>query len=102
MRHQKPMSMDDLLKELQDQKTTNEDPNHISLTELFNESFMRKHSSFRSFEDFLEKGNFQVKALEDINNIHDELFDRHVVRETDFSDWESMLDTATKEYDDKK
>lgn len=102
MRHQKPMSMDDLLKELQDQKTTNEDPNHISLTELFNESFMRKHSSFRSFEDFLEKGNFQVKTLEDINNIHDELFDRHVVRETDFSDWESMLDTATKDYDDKK
>jgi hypothetical protein len=63
---------------------------------------MRKHSSFKSFGEFLEKGNFQVKTHEDINNIHAELFDRHVARETDFADWKSMLDTATKEYADKK
>jgi hypothetical protein len=101
MRHQKPMSMDDLLKDLQDQKTVNEDPNHVSLEELFNEAFMSKHSRFKSFEDFLENGNFRAESQEDINNIHDELFDRHVDRETDFSNWKSMLDTATKEFDGK-
>lgn len=84
--------------ELQGQKTIKEDPNYISLDELFNERFMSKHSSFKSFGEFMEKGNFQVKTQEDINNIHDELFDRHVVRETDFASWKSMLDTATKEY----
>jgi hypothetical protein len=94
LRKQKPMSFDELLKDLQGQKMIQEDPNHISLDELFNESFMSKHSSFKSFGEFLEKGNFQVKTQEDINNIHDELFDRHVVRETDFANWKSMLDTA--------
>jgi hypothetical protein len=91
------MSFDELLKDLQGQKTIQQDPNHISLDELFNESFMSKHSSFKSFGEFLEKGSFQVKTEADINNIDDELFDRHVVRETDFADWKSMLDTATME-----
>jgi hypothetical protein len=95
------MSLDELMEDLQVQKTLHEDPNHISLNELFNKSFMSKHSSFTSFVDFLEKGNFQANTLEEINNIHGELFDRHVVRETDFSDWQSMLDTANKEYDKK-
>lgn len=92
------MSLDELLLDLKDQKTINEDPNYISLEELFNESFMSKCSNFKSFEEFLEKGNFQADTEEDINNIHDELFDRHVVRETTFSNWKSMLDTAHKEY----
>ncbi|MET3291838.1 UNVERIFIED_CONTAM: hypothetical protein ABID98_004408 [Brevibacillus sp. OAP136] len=92
------MSFDDLLKELQGQKTIQKDPDHISLDELFNESFMSKHSNFKSFGEFLEKGNFQVTTQEDINNIPDELFDRYVVRETGFANWKSMLDTATMEY----
>lgn len=95
------MSFDDLLKELQGQKTIQADPNQPSLDQLFNEPFMRKHSSFKSFGEFLEKGNFQAETQEDINNISDELFDRHVVRETDFANWKSMLDAATKEYADK-
>lgn len=98
MRKQKPMSFDELLKELQGQKTIQEDPNHISLDELLNESFMSKHSSFKSFGELLEKGNFQVNTHEDIANIPDELFDRHIARETDFPNWKSMLDTATMEY----
>jgi hypothetical protein len=102
MRQQKAMSLDDLMKELQGQKTIQENPDHISLDELFNESFMSKHSGFKSFEEFLIKGNFQVKTQEDIAGINDELFDRHVVRETDFANWISMLDTATKEHVGKK
>jgi hypothetical protein len=101
LRKQKPMSFDELLVELQGQKTYQEDPNHLSLDKLFNESFMSKHSSFKSFGAFVEKGNFQVKTQEDIKNIPDELFDRHVARETDFANWKSMLDTATAEYTDK-
>jgi hypothetical protein len=92
------MSFDELLKELQGQKTMQEDPNQVSLDVLFNESFMRKHSSFNNFGEFLENGNFQIQTQEEINNIPDELFDRHVVRVTDFSSWKSMLDTANKEY----
>ena len=49
------MSFDDLLKELQGQKSVQEDPDNISLEKLFNESFMRKHSSHSSFGDFVVK-----------------------------------------------
>ncbi|MNN20489.1 hypothetical protein D3C81_1337700 [compost metagenome] len=92
------MSFDDLLVELQGQKTVQEDPNNVPLDKLFNESFMSKHSGFNSFGAFVEKGNFEVHTQEDVNNIPDELFDRHVARETDFPDWKSMLETANKEY----
>jgi len=91
------MSFDDLLLELQGQKTIQKDPNHIALDELFNEAFMNKHSNSKSFAEFLEKGNFQVRVQEDIANIPDELFDRHVARDTNFPDWKSMLDQATLE-----
>ncbi|MEC0238307.1 hypothetical protein P4H66_00285 [Paenibacillus dokdonensis] len=89
------MSFDDLLKELQGQKSVEEDPNVVSLDVLFNKSFMSQHSSCKSFEEFLEKGNFQVSTREDIDNLPEELFDRHVARETDFPNWVSMLDAAT-------
>ncbi|USB33944.1 hypothetical protein [Paenibacillus sp. YPG26] len=92
------MSFDDLLVELQGQKTAQEDPNNVSLDKLFNKSFMSKYSGHDSFAAFLEKGNFQVHTQEDVNNIPDELFDRHVARETSFPDWKSMLETANKEY----
>jgi hypothetical protein len=95
------MSFEDLLKELQGQKTIQEDPNHVPLDVLFNESFMSKHSSFKSFAEFIEKGNFQVKVQEDIQNIPDELFDRHVGRETGFTNWQAMLDSATKDHANK-
>ncbi|SIQ95188.1 hypothetical protein SAMN05421578_105193 [Paenibacillus macquariensis] len=101
MRRQKPMTLEELMSDLQGQKTFQEDPNHISLENLFNNAFMSKHSSHKSFEDFLIKGNFQVRTEEDVNNIPDELFDRHVVRETKFADWKSMLETANVEYKSK-
>ncbi|MHA6482812.1 hypothetical protein ACX1C1_13020 [Paenibacillus sp. strain BS8-2] len=93
------MSFDDLLKDLQGQNAMQEDPNNIALDKLFNETFMSKNSTFKSFEAFLVKGNFQAKTQKDIENIAGELFDRHIARETDFANWEDMLDTANKEYD---
>ncbi|MFC4778168.1 hypothetical protein ACFO9Q_15310 [Paenibacillus sp. GCM10023252] len=96
------MSFEDLLKDLQGQNTIEEDPNHVSFDELFNEGFMKSHSKFTSFGEFLEQGNFHIKSQEDINKLDDELFDRHIARETSFKDWKSMLDTATKEYESKK
>lgn len=97
MKKRKPISFDELLLELQGQKTIAKDPNRISLDELFNEAFMSKHSNSKSFAEFLEKGNFQVQVQEDIANIPDELFDRHVARDTKFADWKSMLNQATLE-----
>jgi hypothetical protein len=99
---QKPMSFDDLLKDLQGQKTVQEDPDHVSLDELFNQSFINRNSSYNNFGALMEKGDFQVETLEDIDNIPEELLDGFVARETDFSSWKMMLDTAKREYDQNK
>lgn len=98
MKKQKPMSFDDLLKDLQGQRTVQEDPHYVPLDKLFNATFLSKHSSIHSFGELMEKGNFQATTREEINNILEELLDRHIARETDFTDWHSMLDAATKEY----
>jgi hypothetical protein len=94
----KPISFDELLKELQGTKANEGDANHVSLETLFNEAFMKRCSSFKSFEEFLQKGNFAANTHEDISNIPEELFDRHVDRETNFPNWKSMLDKANEEH----
>ena len=102
LRKKQPMSFDDLLKDLQGQKTIQDDPNQPSLEKLFHSSFMKKHSKFNSFQEFQEKGNFQADTLQDIEKLSGELFDRHIDRETDFPDWKTMLETAKKEFDKEK
>ncbi|KIL35514.1 hypothetical protein SD71_13125 [Cohnella kolymensis] len=96
------MSFDELLKELQGAKTNEGMDDHVSLEALFNEAFMKRCSSFKSFEEFLQKGNFQATTQEDISNIPEELFDRHVDRETHFDNWKSMLDQANAEHAARK
>ncbi|MBD2846558.1 hypothetical protein IDH44_15265 [Paenibacillus sp. IB182496] len=93
------MSFDDLLKDLQGQKTIQEDPSRPSLEKLFPASFMRKHSRFNSFREFQENGNFQADTLQDIEKISGELFDRHIDRETDFPNWKTMLESANREFE---
>jgi hypothetical protein len=95
------MSFDELLMDLQGQKIKQENPNYTTIQDLFNESFMIKHSSFKSFDEFVENGNFQVKTIEDVRIIPEELFDRHVDRKTSFSSWKSMLATANMEYSNR-
>lgn len=97
MRKNKPISFDDLLKELQGQKASQAEAEQASLGKLFNESFMSKNSKCKSMQEFLEKGNFQAYTKEDMDLIPEELLNRHVARETQFADWPSMLDAANSE-----
>ncbi|MBJ9989696.1 MULTISPECIES: hypothetical protein [Paenibacillus] len=92
------MSFDDLLMELKGQKSAQEESGRIALDKLLNGSFMRKHSSFASFQEFLENGNFHAETQEELNKIPDELLDRHVSRQTDFKDWKTMLEQANADY----
>ncbi|MBH5319889.1 hypothetical protein I6N90_18990 [Paenibacillus sp. GSMTC-2017] len=92
------MSFEDLLKELQEQKANKDDSAEATLERVFNDSFMSKNSVCKSFQEFLEKGNFQAWTHEDINLIPEELWNRHVARETNFADWKSMLETANSEF----
>lgn len=97
MRRNKPISFDDLLKELQDQKSNQAEADQASLGVLFNDSFMSRHSSCKSIQEFLERGNFQAWNREDLALIPEELLNRHVARETEFADYQSMLNAASAE-----
>ncbi|HZG86229.1 hypothetical protein [Paenibacillus sp.] len=97
MKRNKPMSFDDLLLELKGQKANQNNPENVGIHDLFNKRFMERYSKSETFAEFLEKGNFQAETLEDIANIHEELWDRYVARETTFSNWQAMLQAAKAE-----
>ncbi|WP_246469483.1 hypothetical protein [Cohnella nanjingensis] len=87
-----------MLQELQGKNASENDQQQVTLEALFPASFMTKHSSFDSFQAFLAKGNFAARSLDEVRNVAGELLDRHVKRETDFEDWQGMLDQANKDY----
>ncbi|QLY79189.1 hypothetical protein [Clostridium intestinale] len=76
--------------------------NSVPLTDLFNGSFMARYTEFKSFDEFLESGNFQVNSQSDFDAIPDEDMDIHVKASTHFSKWEDMFSKATEIYITKK
>nr|WP_255654824.1 hypothetical protein [Cohnella sp. REN36] len=98
MKKNKPLSFEALLQELQGKSANENDPQQVTLEALFPASFLTKHSSFDSFQAFLAKGNFTARTLDEVRDIAGELLDRHVKRETDFENWQDMLDQANKEH----
>jgi hypothetical protein len=60
---------------------------------------MIKHTTFKSFDEFLTNGGLIVNSKEDFGNIPNDVFDKHVQKETKFLTWESMIEeAATGEY----
>ena len=70
----------------------------ISISELFNDSFMKRHSSFSSFNDFLQAGGFVVNSKEDFAAISNVKFGEHISKTTDFDDWDEMRLFAVEQY----
>ena len=76
------------------QKTTN-----VSFDELFTNTFMNKHTRYESIDAFIESGNFSQSNFE---KIPDADLDKFVASETNFKDWQDMLDSAGADYALKK
>ncbi len=70
----------------------------VDFDDLFTKEFMKLHTSVSSFDAFLEQGNFNVETQEDFEAIPDDVFDKHVKENTDFSSWDEMLEAASDEY----
>lgn len=87
--------MSDGAKELSETKS-------IPLDDLFTPSFMRKYSSFSSFDEFLSAGNFNADTQEAFEAIQDELLNKHISLTTSFKSWDDMLEEATDQYICKK
>lgn len=70
----------------------------IPFSELFTPAFMRKYTSFTSFDELLAAGGFHAETSEEFEAIPDAPFDAHVAATTKFSSWEEMLGKATEQY----
>lgn len=70
----------------------------IPFSKLFTPAFMRKYTSFSSFDELMEAGGFHAETSEEFEAIPDAPFDAHVAATTKFSSWEDMLGEATEQY----
>ncbi|EGT3685956.1 TPA: hypothetical protein SHW33_002081 [Clostridioides difficile] len=67
-------------------------------TIILNKKFMNQHTNFDSFDELLTFGGYIVNSEEDFLAIPDNEFDSFIVENTDFPNWQTMLDTAYSKY----
>ncbi len=97
--------LDEFEERLKQMKDTAKEFNHgkkVSFSDLFPTVFMSRYTQFRSFEEFLTAGGFEVNTQEDFDAIPNDVMDSHVAKTTKFRTWEEMASTAATEHVAKK
>lgn len=74
----------------------------VPMVELFDEEFMLMYTDFTSFDEMLEQSKWQVESQEDFEAIPDDEFDIYVSEYSEFPDWETMMETGSSRYFEKK
>lgn len=74
------------------------EPQLIEFDKVFNISFMRKYTNYKTFAKFLTGGKFNITCQKDFEELPEELMDKHVTKNTQFKTWQEMLDFATDKY----
>lgn len=73
-------------------------PQPVDFADLFDKTFMRHYTRYRTFEKFLAGGHFHIESQNEFEALPETDMDAHVRRATQFSSWKEMLDTATDIY----
>lgn len=74
------------------------EPQLIEFDKVFDISFMRRYTKYKTFAKFLTGGKFNITCQKDFEDLPEELMDRHVAKNTQFKSWQEMLDFATDRY----
>ena len=74
------------------------EPQLIDFDKIFDISFMRKYTKYKTFAKFLSGGKFNITCQKDFEDLPEELMDKHVAKNTQFKTWQEMLDFATDKY----
>ena len=74
------------------------EPQLIEFDKVFNISFMRKYTNYKTFAKFLTGGKFNITCQKDFEELPEDLMDKHVSKKTQFKTWQEMLDFATDKY----
>jgi hypothetical protein len=80
-----------------------EKENSVPLDNLMTDAFVKKHTGYDTFENFII-GSSLVKKSEEITEeiIYSDEFNVYVIKNTDFKSWEEMLQSAAVEYVQKQ
>ncbi len=70
---------------------------HIPLPLLFSDQFMKKHTIFTSYQEFIECSTKNIVTLKDFEQ-SEEGWDEFLQSTTTFSGWREMTETALDEY----
>jgi hypothetical protein len=95
----KMTGLDQLNRRLQDlsKKAAALDGKHtVPLKELLTPAFISKHTRFSSMEEMFEASGFKIETQEDFAAIPDDQWDEFIRSVSSFSDWQAMLQEATK------
>lgn len=74
------------------------EPQLIEFDKVFNISFIRKYTNYKTFAKFLTGGKFNITCQKDFEELPEDLMDKHVSKNTQFKTWQEMLDFATDKY----
>ncbi|MFD1471046.1 hypothetical protein [Companilactobacillus mishanensis] len=72
------------------------DKTAISFEDLFPETFMKIHTNCDSIEDFLAPMN--IKSDEDFEAVPDDVLEKNVRENTNFSNWKDMQHSAWSDF----
>lgn len=72
-------------------------PQKVSLIELFTPNFMQNNTQFSSFEAMLEASGFRIESSDDFLAISDAQWDQFISQQTQFTNWQEMLNAAAVE-----
>ena len=70
----------------------------IPIENILSNSFMVKHTPFKSIDELFKSIGFEVQTEKDFKNIPPDKLDICVAKNTNFNNWKDMLTQATKEY----
>ncbi|HKM39043.1 MAG TPA: hypothetical protein VJ036_02115 [bacterium] len=74
------------------------DGKKIPFSDLFSEDFMKTYTTFSSFEELLQAGNYIVDSAADFETIQGDRFDGYLRSTTKFNSWLEMLAGASKRW----
>ncbi len=72
--------------------------NNISFNILFSDKFMRKYTTFNSFNEMTKKSGFKLETEEDFERISDNELDLFIKNNSSFNSWEDMIQEAVNNH----
>ena len=72
--------------------------NNVSFNILFSDKFMRKYTTFNSFNEMIIKSGFKLETEEDFEKISDNELDLFIKNSSSFNSWEDMIQEAVNNH----